>query len=71
MSPYILDIIAIVISLLAFGFGVVSFVKSNNLTKGQVEMQIREMISSAQFQYSERAIQLSKDLENETLKASV
>lgn len=62
--------ISIGISILAFGFSLFSFFKSNALTKGQVEMQIREMISSAKWRYADLGIQLSKDIENATLAAS-
>lgn len=64
------DWIAIIISILAFGFSLFSFFKSNSLTKGQVEMQIREMISSAKWRYADLGIQLSKDNQNTTLVAS-
>ena len=62
--------VAIGISILAFGFSLFSFFKSYSLTKGQVEMQIREMISSAKWRYADLGIQLSHDNENTTLKAS-
>ena len=62
--------ISIGISILAFGFSLFSFFKSNALTKGQAEMQIREMISSAKWRYADLGIQLSKDIENQTLAAS-
>ncbi len=64
------DWIAIIISIVAFGFSLFSFFKSNSLTKGQVEMQIRDMISSAKWRYAELGIQLSKDNQNQTLIAS-
>lgn len=64
------DWIAIIISILAFGFSLFSFFKSNSLTKGQVEMQIRDMISSAKWRYADLGIQLSKDNQNQTLIAS-
>lgn len=64
------DWIAIVISVLAFGFSLFAFFKSNSLTKGQVEMQIREMISSAKWRYADLGIQLSHDNGNATLVAS-
>lgn len=65
------DLISIIISLAAFGFSLFSFHKSNSLMKGQVEMQIREMISSAQCRYADLGLQLSKDDQNEALIASV
>lgn len=43
---------------------------ANDLTKGQVEMQIREIISTAKARYADIAIQLSKDNDNETLISS-
>ena len=64
------DWIAIIISIVAFGFSLFSFFKSNSLTKGQVEMQIRDMISSAKWRYADLGIQLSKDNQNQTLIAS-
>lgn len=64
------DWIAIFISIFALGFSLFSFSKSNSLTKGQVEMQIREMISSAKWRYADLSIQLSKDVQNKTLAAS-
>lgn len=64
------DWIAIGISVLAFGFSLFSFFRSNALTKGQVEMQIREMISSAKWRYADLGIQLTNDTENVTLAAS-
>lgn len=64
------DWIAIIISIVAFGFSLFSFFKSNSLTKGQVEMQIRDMISSAKWRYADLGIQLSKDNHNQTLIAS-
>lgn len=66
----ITDWIAIIISIVAFGFSLFSFFKSNSLTKGQVEMQIRDMISSAKWRYADLGIQLSKDNQNQTLIAS-
>lgn len=65
------DWFTIIISLAALGFSLFSFCKSNSLMRGQVEMQIREMISSAQCRYTDLGIQLSKDDQNETLIASV
>lgn len=64
------DWITIGISLLAFGFSLFSFFRSNALTKGQVEMQIREMISTAKWRYADLGIQLASDSENDTLAAS-
>lgn len=64
------DWIAIIISIIAFGFSLFSFFKSNSLTKGQVEMQIREMISSAKWRYADLGIQFSKDNQNLTLASS-
>lgn len=64
------DWITIGISLLAFGFSLFSFFRSNALTKGQVEMQIREMISIAKWRYADLGIQLASDSENDTLAAS-
>lgn len=66
----ITDWIAIIISIIAFGFSLFSFFKSNSLTKGQVEMQIRDMISSAKWRYADLGIQLSKDDKNTALVAS-
>lgn len=65
------DWLTIIISLVALGFSLYSFFKSNSLMRGQVEIQIREMISSAQWRYTDLGIQLSKDDQNETLIASV
>ena len=65
------DWFTIIISLAALGFSLFSFCKSISLMRGQVEMQIREMISSAQCRYTDLGIQLSKDDQNETLIASV
>lgn len=64
------DWIAIIISIVAFGFSLFSFFKSNSLTKGQVEMQIRDMISSAKWRYADLGIQLSNDNQNQMLIAS-
>lgn len=42
-----------------------------SLQKAQVEMQMREMISIAKFRYADVAIQLSKDIQNQTLQSAV
>jgi len=65
-----IDWISIGISVLALGFSLFSFFRSSSLTKGQVEMQIREMISSAKWRYADLGIQLAKDNQNTTLVAS-
>lgn len=65
-----IDWISIGISVLALGFSLFSFFRSSSLTKGQVEMQIREMISSAKWRYADLGIQLAKDNQNTTLIAS-
>lgn len=72
-----MEIASLVVAVLAFLLSILAFIKSNSaaktandLTKGQVEMQIREMISTAKSRYADIGIQLSKDLENETLKSS-
>lgn len=44
---------------------------ANDLTQGQVEMQIRSMITSAKSHFAEMSNQLAANEENETLKASV
>jgi len=67
-----------IIASLAFLLSLIAFVKSNaaaktanDLTKGQVEMQIREMITSAKTRCADLGIQLSGDLNNETIKLSI
>ncbi len=65
------DWVAIGISILAFLFSLFSFFKSNALNKGQVEMQIREMISSAKWRYSDLGIQFAKDNQNTILEKSI
>ena len=65
-----IDWISIGLSVLALGFSLFSFFRSSSLTKGQVEMQIREMISSAKWRYADLGIQLAKDNQNTTLVAS-
>lgn len=64
------DWIAIGISVLAFAFSLFSFIRSSALIKGQVEMQIREMISSARWRFSDLSIQLADEENNTTLAAS-
>lgn len=44
---------------------------ANDLTQGQVEMQIRNMITSAKSHFAEMSNQLAANTDNETLKASV
>lgn len=80
-----MDFLSNVIAGLALVVSIISLVKSNStskaanklteaandLTKGQVEMQIREMITSAKARYADIAIQLSKDNDNETLISSM
>lgn len=72
-----MEIASLVISILAFLLSIIAFIKSssaantaNALTKGQVEMQIREMITSAKSRYADLAIQHSKDHDNNTLQSS-
>lgn len=74
----ITTVISVIISFLALIVSILSFVKSNiasktasDLTKGQVEMQIRSMITAAKTHFTEMSIQLTKDPDNETLQASV
>ncbi|MDR0868739.1 MAG: hypothetical protein LBP75_09770 [Planctomycetota bacterium] len=62
------EIITILLSIGAIAISVIAIVKSNNaaktandLTKGQVEMQIREMISSARRHYADMATKLPNE----------
>ena len=73
-----MDIASIIIAALALLVSIASFVKSsaasktaNDLTKGQVEMQIRSMITVAKAHFSEMSTQLAANPDNPTLKASV
>lgn len=80
-----MEVISIIISALALVVSVISFVKSNeaaktangltqtanDLTQGQVEMQIRSMITSAKSHFAEMSNQLVANTGNETLQASV
>ena len=80
-----MEVISIIISALALVVSVISFVKSNeaaktangltqtanDLTQGQVEMQIRSMITSAKSHFAEMSNQLVANKGNETLQASV
>lgn len=79
-----MEVISIIISALAILVSIVSLIKSdiasktandlnqrsNDFTQGQVEMQIRNMITSAKAQLSVMNNQLSQNKENEVLKAS-
>ncbi len=73
-----MEIISIVISAIALLVSIASFIKSsaadktaNDLTKGQVEMQIRGMITAAKEHFAEMSNQLAANPDNSTLKASV
>ena len=73
-----MDIASIIIAALALLVSIASFVKrsaasktANDLTKGQVEMQIRSMITVAKAHFSEMSNQLAANPDNPTLKASV
>lgn len=66
-----MEVASFIVALFAFAFSILAFVKSNKLTKGQVEMQIREMISTAKSRYEDLSIQLSENKENITLQCSV
>ena len=67
----IINWISPIISILAFVFSLLSFYKSNALAKGQLEMQIHEMITSAKTRYGDLGLQLKKDQQNTILAASV
>lgn len=62
--------IAVGVSSLALLLSLFSFLKSNALTKGQVEMQIRDMISTAKWRYADLGVRLSTETKNDTLVAS-
>lgn len=73
-----MEVISIIISASALVVSVISFIKSNeaaktanDLTQGQVEMQIRSMITSAKSHFAEMSNQLAANTGNETLQASV
>lgn len=73
-----MEIASFIIAALALLVSFASFVKSsaasktaNDLTKGQVEMQIRSMITAAKVHFSEMSNQLVANSDNPTLKASV
>ena len=70
-----MDIASIIIAALALLVSIASFVKSsaasktaNDLTKGQVEMQIRSMITVAKAHFSEMSNQLAANPDNECLQ---
>ncbi len=65
------SVIAMLVSSLASSKGNEVAIAANEMLKGQVEMQIREMITAARERFENLAIQSNSDNENELLKKSI
>ena len=50
------DWVAILVSVFALAIGVVTYMLGSKMTKGQVELQIRELISSAKRHFNEMCV---------------